>query len=365
MTGVLLVDFVVGRHGGHAAEYLHFLRVALNDLTPEVLAPFLKEAPPAGRVARYRRFTSEMWRAFRRGDTVVFHTPEARDFLVLWALTLVPGTHRGHALLMMRRGAEVFIGRYDWRAHLIERLTRGLVRRGAATLVSDSGAAAEEWERITGHPVPVIALPVRLPLIEGRAAPRTGPLTVALVGLFRAEKGIDRYEEVLRLSRDLEPDVRLFCQVADEPSTLLEQEVTDGIVRMYGQDPGARVHRGHLVSEDYDRALLEADVVVLPYEPTLYTSGTSGLMFDALTAGAIVLSTRIRWGVDSFGESSSIVWLPDRGEDSLRDGLAEAFRRARWRRAEGVPSDLPTAETFRDGWMQAVISARARTDGRR
>ena len=231
------------------------------------------------------------------------------------------------------------------------------------TLVSDSSSAAQAWEGITGRPVAVIALPARLPLIERRSAPRSGPLGVALVGLFRAEKGIDRYEAVLRLSRDLEPEARLFCQVASSPATPLEREVTDAIARMYGQDANAEVHRGHLPAEDYDRVLLEADVVVLPYEPALYTSGTSGLMFDALTAGAVVLSTRIRWGVDEFGDSSSVVWLPDRGEDSLRAGLTEAFQRARRRRDEGVPSDLPTAETFRDGWMRAINNARARAGG--
>lgn len=119
------------------------------------------------------------------------------------------------------------------------------------------------------------------------------------------------------------------------------------------------MHAGHLSAEEYDRALLTADVVVLPYEPSLYTSGTSGLLFDALTAGAIVLSTRIAWGVDEFGDSSSVVWLTGRDDDAIEAGLREALRRARRRRTEEVPSDLPASGAFGQGWSAAIARARS------
>jgi len=299
-----------------------------------------------------------MWNAFRNGDVVVFHTPEGRDILVLWLLTTIPGLRHGRAVMMMRRGAEVMTGREDWRARLLERLARTLVRRGVAQLVSDSRAASRTWEATTGHPVPVIPLPVRAPLAEGRSLrPREGPLRVSLLGFFRKEKGIDRYEAVLRIARAIEPDVRLFCQVAEQPTTALEREVTSAILTAYGTDPNAEVHTGHLSAEAYDRALLSSDVVVLPYEPSLYTSGTSGLLFDALTAGAVVLSTRIAWGVDEFGDSNSIVWLAGRDDDALRAGLREALDLARRRRVEGIPSDLPAPEAFVEGWAAAIRDA--------
>lgn len=358
MKRVLLVDFLVGRQAGHVAEYLGFLRSALTSVHPDELTPYLRGIPPRGRLDRYRLFVREMWQSFRRGDVVVFHTPEARDILVLSALTLLPGARRGRAVMMMRRGAEIFVGRHDWRARLLARLVRALVSRGVLRLVSDSHSAARTWEAITGRPVPTIPLPVRAPLVAGRARRRCeGPIQVTLLGLFRQEKGIDRYEAVLRVTRELDPDARLYCQVADHPTTALEREVTEAVRQMYGSDPAAEVHAGHLAAEEYDRALLASDVVVLPYEPALYTSGTSGLLFDALSAGAVVASTRIRWGVEEFGDSPSIVWLEGRDDAALRAGLREALERARRRRAEGVPSDLPSAEAFARGWMGAIRDA--------
>lgn len=362
MSRVLLVDFLIGRSvGGHTAEYLGLLQDALADRPFEVLAPYLEETPPTGRVDRYRRFARAMWSAFRRGDVVVFHTPEARDILVLWALTTLPVARRGRAVIMMRRGADIMFGRDDWRARLIERGMRGLVARGVAHLVSDSHAAARTWSAITGRDVPVIPLPVRRGLEAARASRREGPLTVSLLGLFREEKGVDQYETVLRIAREIDPEVRLFCQVADTPLTATERAVTEALTEGYAADPRATIHAGHLSAGDYDRALLASDVVVLPYDPALYTSGTSGLLFDALTAGALVLSTRIAWGVEEFGDAPSIVWMDGRDDDDLRRGLTEAFARARRRRVEGTPSDLPSAEAFATGWRQAIRRAAERT----
>ncbi len=357
MRRVLLVDYLIGRRAGHVAEYLLLMREALAPLRPDELTPYLETHPPTGRVARYRGFAAEMWRAFRRGDVVVFHTPEARDILVLSLIGAIPGTKNGHAVMMMRRGAEIFVGAYDWRARLLERLVQHLVRRRLVSLVSDSRSAAATWERLTGKPVPVIGLPVRASLVAGRDARRgSGPLGVALVGLFREEKGIDRYEAVLRIARELESDVRIFCQVAERPNTPQEREVTEAILNAYGDDADADVRAGHLSSEDYDDALLAADVVVLPYEPALYTSGTSGLLFDALSAGATILATRFRWGVDEFGDSAAVVWLHSRDDEALRAGLGEAFERARQRRVDGIPSDV-RPEAFAEGWIEAIRDA--------
>lgn len=358
MSRVLLVDFLIGRSaGGHTAEYLGLLRSALAGRPFEALTPYLEATPPAGRADRYRWFGRAMWNAFRRGDVVVFHTPEARDILVLWVLTALPMVRHGRAVMMMRRGADIMFGRYDWRAWLVERCVRRLVRRGIAHLVSDSHAASRTWAAISNASVPVIPLPVRPGFAGARTVRREGPLTVSLLGLYREEKGIDRYEAVLRIAREVDPEARLYCQVAETPLTLLERSVTEALARAYGGDPATTIRAGHLSSDEYDRALLASDVVVLPYDPTLYTSGTSGLLFDALTAGAVVLSTRIAWGVEEFGDSSSIVWMDGRGEDDFRAGLRETFERARRWRAEGVPSDLPSPEAFGDAWDAAIMRA--------
>lgn len=361
MKRVVLVDFLTGRFvGGHTAEYLGLLRSALAPLDPVVFAPYLEATPPAGRLDRYWRFTRAMWGAFRRGDVVVFHTPEGRDILVLWLLTLIPGLRRGRAIMMMRRGAGVMTGREDWRARLIERLVRALVHRGVARLVSDSQVASRTWEATTGRPVPVIPLPVRASLAEGRLKrQQEGPFQVSLLGLFRGEKGIDRYEAVLRAARAVEPGVKLLCQVAEYPATPLERRVTDAIRAAYATDSSAEICAGHLSAEEYDRALLASDVVVLPYEPSLYTSGTSGILFDALTAGAVVLSTRIAWGVGEFGDSSSVVWLAGRDDDALQAGVRDALRLARRRRADGIPADLPDPGAFAAGWTGVIGEAMA------
>ncbi|RJQ11513.1 MAG: hypothetical protein C4558_03275 [Dehalococcoidia bacterium] len=288
---------------------------------------------------------------------MVFHTPEVRDILVLWVLTALPVARRGRAVMMMRRGADIMFGRYDWRARLIERCVCGLVRRGVTHLVSDSYAASRTWSAISGMPVPVIPLPVRPGLAQARKVRREGPPTVSLIGLFREEKGIDHYEAVLRIARETDPSTRLFCQVAETPLTLAERRVTEAITRAYGGDPGTTIHVGHLSSEEYDRVLLSSDVVVLPYDPALYTSGTSGLLFDALTAGAVVLSTKIMWGMEEFGTSASIVWIPGRSDDDLRAGLREALDRVGARRNGRIGIDPKVGGNFTSGWCDAIDQA--------
>lgn len=357
----MLVDFLVGRfESGHVAEYLDLMTESLSSVDVVQVAPYRGPNPPAGRVGRYVRFARVAWSALRRGDLLVLHTPEARDVLVLWVLTRWPGARRGSAIMMMRRGPDILIGRLDWRARLIERLVRSMTSLGVLRLVSDSAAAARTWENLTGTVVPVLPLPLRRAFRDVASSRRraTRPLRVTLFGLFREEKGIDRYETVIQAALDADPDIEVWCQIGDAPLDDVERQVNDTILRRFAENPRVRLHAGHLRRDEYDRWLLETDIVVLPYRPELYTSGTSGALFDAISAGAVVVTTRFTWGVEEFGDHPAMVWLNGREPGNFSGGLAEAVSLARARRDGTIPVDPGLSDRFAEGWRTVIEAPR-------
>ena len=354
VKGIALVDYLTGRlYGGHQEDYLLALEHALAPLAPIVVAPYRTAGGYLGRWRRLWHESTMLWRSLRDGRLLVFHTPEARELLLLAVLApLASWRTRPAAVAVLRRDATVMTGRSVWRTRLVTAAAAWLIRRGWLMPVSDSRLAAQYWYGIGSRPVSLIPIPVRS---GSTVSQRTGVFRIGLVGSFRLDKGADRYDAVIEAARRVAPEAEVICQVG-APVTSPEAELAAALLGRWLPSPGVKLLRNHLPAEEYDALLASCDLVVLPYDPDLFSSGTSGVMSDALTAGAVVVATPIMWAREEFASHSNIVWLAGRDGSDFERGIRLGLDRARALRAT-PPVDTADRAAFASAWRQVVEDA--------
>lgn len=362
---VVIVDFGTGRFvGGHNEDYLTALERAVVGFRPVVVAPF-RRGGQVGRVAQYRSelrtYLAHLGRRDGGRTVVISHSPEFRDIVLFWLATKIRWRSDAVGLFLFRRWADGIVGRNNWRARLLERLVPGLIRSRWIYPVSDSRSALADWTAGTGSTGTLIAIPPPLGSSAPHPRPTGGPV-VGLVGRLRIEKGARIYDLIIRetLATDATATVRVQVSegVADELA-----DIADRLRRDWAAEPRVEILTGHLTPEAYADLIRTTDVVVLPYEPSTYSSGTSGVMHDTLALGRVVLATQIEWAGEAFAGRDDVIWLQGTDPSAIRAGLEAAFRRAMARRvAVGMQ---PPADTFARDWLEAIRAAAAITRGRR
>lgn len=115
---------------------------------------------------------------------------------------------------------------------------------------------------------------------------------VLFPGLMREAKGYDLSISIIRMLREKQADTSYQCTVRyvprrDTPPELIKfaQEA-----RRY-----ANIVEGILPPEEFQRMLKEADIIVLPYQPSDFSNRTSGLLIDALLCGVPVVVQKDTW----------------------------------------------------------------------
>lgn len=354
---VVIVDFGTGRFvGGHNADYLAALQLALQGVRPISVTPF-QNGPRLGRVERYvlqlRTFLRELGRGDGGRTVVISHSPEFRDIVLFWLATKMRRRSDAVGLFLFRRRSDGIVGRDNWRARLLGWIVPGLIRSGWIYPVSDSRSALAGWTAGTGTTGTLIAIPPPLGASGPRLRPVGGPV-VGLVGRLRIEKGARAYDLVIREALRIDEAATVKVQVSDE----VEGEsanIADRLRLDWAAEPRVEILTGHLTPEAYADLIVSTDVVVLPYEPSTYSSGTSGVMHDALALGRVVLATRIEWAEEAFGDRDDIIWLHGTDPSAIQVGLKAAFRRAMARRTSDATQ--PPDNTFARDWLDALYAA--------
>lgn len=368
---IVICDFVTGRlEGGHQEDYLVALEEAFSGRGCEVIAPFRrsqgKPQPPTGRLARYfltYRLLAERLRA-SRPSLLVFHSPDLRDILSYAAAVALVGPTSSLGVFVMRRDAAGMAGP-GVSARILDWTVSALARAQRIFMVFDSAAARRLWEPKNDN-APLVTIPIRRPSIAASKRNADCSPCIGLLGDFRVEKGARHYDRIICLARQRFPELTIRCQLPSNRSGSTEGTLAEALRSRWAADRNVVFHTGHLQNEAFANLIHAVDVLVLPYDAESYGVGTSGVMFESHAAGNIVVSTRIQWGLENFGDDPAMVWLDDLTDQALTAGLDEGLRRARSRLAQ---TSTPGSDPFRQSWLDALdAAARAalrRADARR
>lgn len=354
---VVIVDFGTGRFvGGHNEDYLAALQRALEGVRPITVAP-LQNGPRLGRMQRYvlqlRTFLRELGQRDGSRTVVVSHSPEFRDIVLFWLATKLRRRSDAVGLFLFRRRADGIVGHDNWRAKLLERIVPGLIRSGWIYPVSDSRSALAGWTAGTGSTGTLIAIPTPV----GSSAPHPHPIggpVVGLVGRLRIEKGARVYGLIIGETLGIDETAMAKVQLSEE-LVGEEADIAERLQRDWAAEPRVEILTGHLTPEAYADLIGSTDLVVLPYELSTYSSGTSGVMHDTLALGRVVLATRIEWAQEAFAGRDDVIWLQGTDPAAIRVGLEAAFRRAMARRTGSATQ--PPDDTFARDWLDAVRAA--------
>ena len=357
---ILIYDTVTGRiSGGHQADYLVALEAALAEFRPETHAPFRDTSRPIPSIAS-RILGSVSFFRHALGATektlVLVPNPSSLDFVTFAvAAFFALKNGRGSGVFVMRRDAAGIVGT-GWRANILDRIVCWLAGGRFFHMVSDTRAAMDHWQARTGQGGAIISIPVRLPT---KSRPPGSPLSLGLIGLFRIEKGAAHYDAVIETTRALAPAWRIICQLSHTGRHPEEDRVARNLTAKWGADPMVQIHAEHLDAEAFTDMLHDLDVVVLPYDIQTYGPGTSGILFEALAAGKVVLAAPIAWARQEYRDHPNVVWLNGTDNATLREGLRQALTRAEQRRGETAETHrLP--DRFRESWLEALVWISAR-----
>lgn len=356
---IVLCDFVTGRlEGGHQEDYLVALEEALSGRGCEVIAPFRrsqsKPRPPTGRLGRYfltYRLIAERMRA-SQPSLLVFHSPDLRDILSYAAAAALMGPKPSLGVFVMRRDAVGMAGP-GVSARILEWTVRTLARAGRIFMVFDSVAARRHWAP-GNDAAPVVTIPLRRSnTMPSRDVAGRSPC-IGLLGAFRLEKGARHYDRIIGLSRQAFPELTIRCQLPSDCSNSAEGALAEALRSRWAGDENVVFHTGHLSNDAFANLIHAVDVLVLPYDAESYGVGTSGVMFESHAAGNVVVSTRIQWGLEHFGDDPAMVWLDDLTDQGLMAGIEEGVRRARSR---PPLANTPGSDPFGQSWLEALDAA--------
>jgi glycosyltransferase involved in cell wall biosynthesis len=217
------------------------------------------------------------------------------------------------------------------------------------------------YAQILGKPVATLPPPTVAP---AEVASRVGrrPVTVALLGHQRPEKGYHLVPEVARLLLASEPDIRLLVhngapdEMPREQARLRELAAVEPRLVLNEQSPGLA---------DWNDLLAASDLLLCPYEPARYVASPSGILMEALAnaipivvPGGTVLSRQLAEFGSPGGafEHCTVESIVAAARNVLADYDAFAAR--------AVPAATAWNATMGVGNMVAGLLALGEADGR-
>jgi glycosyltransferase involved in cell wall biosynthesis len=289
------------------------------------------------------------------GDIVFAPNVHQRD-LMGWATflsrrTTAPGT----TVLLLRYDPFGHAGKHPGRARrayvrLCFQMLEGAARHRPIRLASDSDLLAGSYGDVTSLPIEVFPVPHT----EHYPAPRSpsgSTVRMALLGEARLEKGLDTLvDAVTILSRSGRLDgIEVVVQNNLNQAELSRSEPVMDRLRAL-DDPRVTLLAGPLDEGAYQRELLAADVILLPYREELYGARTSGPFVEALAAGRPVVVSAGTWmseqlrrfgaGVQFRGDSPEDL---GRAMEASRSRLGELSQKAADGRGEWLARHNPGA----------------------
>jgi hypothetical protein len=303
----------------HTAYSKYTLSGGLDRLDDRGRGPWLPDAPWTRRHARRRR--EERIAAFARdllpalaglaaGDAVLVATASELEALGLARAIAVARPPRGvgwHVQFHFPifRGFAADFPRQEPRLAAARDALRAAATTAphAITYHATTAELAAEYERLVPGPVHVLPYPSQAPAAASR--PPHAPLRIACLGDARPEKHSECLAAVVaEIAADpaVADRVRFAVQTnRGYPATSRKPEHV-AVTRTFAALASAAVAGapldllpGPLDATAYARELAAADVLLLPYDQGRYRSRCSGVVLEALAAGAVPIMTGGGW----------------------------------------------------------------------
>lgn len=245
-------------------------------------------------------------------DIVVSPLTKAQDLysMALWLAKLSPRRRpfvainfmvddiSGHAVTDDRQGFHLTPAKcYRFAFNRLQRL----LPRERLLLSAGGARFAHTVSGIIDHPVQLFPLPVQhdLPGTDTMdQADLSSPLIVYL-GHMRVEKGADLVGAVIARVLKQHETCRFLLQ-ANPDEWAKEWRVAIG-----GTSRRIQMHRGEMSQGEYQEAMKNGHIVLLPYRPECYMLQTSGIFSEAMAMGRVCIIPENTWMADmarSYGE---------------------------------------------------------------
>ncbi len=159
-------------------------------------------------------------------------------------------------------------------------------------ICADTTELASAYKEIIGIPVLELPNPMDVSGIMGalQQSPGNHRPVVVYQGHTSPLRGFDFLPEIIDRCSRLKPKPRFLIQLqSDDEAT--RQGPLGPVIRRLEQQQGddLRLVRGALSQEDYFKILAEGDIVLLPYKPSFYGRGSSGVFTEAASVGKVVV----------------------------------------------------------------------------
>jgi len=256
----------------------------------------------------YRHGTADLKKGFpasrlRPGDIIFAYTmttnwvlpfwqwisqsPYRKSFRIVWQFffPLAAGGAGFWSKLLFRRF-------YHW---LFSGLARG-IKAEKILLCSDTEHRAVEYSQATGFNFGVLPMATESNNVKPAVA-RHKKIRLSSLGPARTVKGIEAIAELIIVTEDLlkSGNVEFFIQANPQPEG--DKRVISAIqVLRHSNLPNLELIDKPLSPSDYQIALAETDIILLPYDPAVYgMARTSGVFAEAVAMGIPVVVPSFTW----------------------------------------------------------------------
>ncbi len=184
-------------------------------------------------------------------------------------------------------------------------------------ICADTLELAKAYRQITSAPVLELPNPMDVSaLLETKStAPSDGRPVVVYQGHTSPLRGFHFLPEIIQRCRGLNPRPRFVIQLQNRDKG--QQSGLGPVITQLEALRGAEVEliEGPLPQAEYLALLARADIVLLPYTPTFYGHGSSGVFTEAASVGKVVVACKgtvpVRQGTDyKLGTVGADQWTP-------------------------------------------------------
>jgi len=212
-----------------------------------------------------------------------------------------------------------------WR-HVFKAL-RPEIATGRILLATDSPQLAAEYELLAGAAPRVFPQP-NFVTRNARETPfnPSEPFTFGCLGPARLEKGVDLFQEAIRIFLATCPEANVRFVIQWNHPIHLEDGSLLAVDPLLADDPRVAILNQEMDSAAYEAALLDLDCMVLPYRRASYAARISGVAVEAASAGIPLIFTENTWVADLVETCGVGIALRDEDVSDLVRALIETYR---------------------------------------